>query len=129
MTKREEVYAALTREDEYAKGWSKGKKSAVEGIPDHFVTRNGVRAGLPYSEIEWINFAEKYIQEVKEAHANFVPDRRALQIRILKAASMLVAALQTSSTEQDLLDIAGKSSTDFPTMRGGLKNFLNTEVK
>jgi hypothetical protein len=120
MVSREAVYAALTKEDGYAQAWAKGKKSKVDGVPDHMVSR---KTGFPFSEIEWVNFAELYLDEAKKGHANFVPDTRAITIRLLKAASMLIAAIQTSATEQDLADIAGVSRTKFPTMTGGLATF------
>ena len=95
----------MTKEDNYAKAWSKGKQSKVEGVEDHMVRRD---TGIPFSEAEWILFAEKYTNEAKVAYANFVPDSRALSSRLLKAASMLIAALQTNvADQQELDDIAG----------------------
>lgn len=117
---REQVYQALTIEDNYAKGWGVGKESKVEGIEPHLVSR---RTGLPFTEMEWLTFVDLYLNEAKQGYANYVPDIRAVQIRLLKAASLLVSALQTSCTPEQLATIAGTSRTDFPTYKGGLKEF------
>lgn len=118
---RQQVYDALTAEDNYAKAWSKGNQSKVDGVPDHMVRHE---TGIPFSEAEWVIFAEKYLAEMKLAYANFVPDNRALTSRLLKAASMLIAAIQTNAVdEQELKDIAGVSSTKYPVLTGGLAQF------
>jgi hypothetical protein len=122
---REKIYEALTVEDNYARDWSKGKKSKVEGVPDHMVSR---RTGLPFSEMDWLTFAELYLNEAKSGTANFVPDIRAIHVRLLKAASMIIAAIQTQSTEEELASYAGHSRTEFPVMTGGLKKFKEIQA-
>jgi hypothetical protein len=42
---------------------------------------------------------------------------------LLKAASLLIAAVQVNSTPEELESMSGKSRTDFPVLRGGLKEF------
>jgi len=121
MVTREEIYAALTAEDNYAKAWSKGKESAVPGVEPHMVSR---RNGQPFTEMEWLTFAELYLNEAKQGYANYVPDIRAVHIRLLKAANLLISALQVNVKDIDALNsMAGKSRTDFPVLRGGLKEF------
>jgi hypothetical protein len=122
---RQQVYDALTTEDNYARDWSKGKKSKVEGVEDHMVSR---RTGMPYSEMDWLTFAELYINEAKTGTANFVPDMRAIHVRLLKAASMIIAAIQTQSTPEELASYAGHSRTEFPVMSGGLKKFKEIQA-
>ena len=119
-TTRQAVYDALTREDDYAKAWSKGKQSKVEGVEDHMVSR---KHGHPFSMADWFDFHDLYIDEARYGYANYVPDEKPLLIRALKAASMLIAYLQTNATEADLQAIAGKSRTEFPVNTGGLKQF------
>jgi hypothetical protein len=123
---RQLVYDALTAENEYARDWSKGKKSKVEGVEDHMVSG---RTGMPYSEMDWLTFAELYINEAKTGTANFVSDMRAIHVRLLKAASMIIAAIQTNSTPEELASYAGHSRTEFPVMGGGLKAFKEMQAK
>jgi hypothetical protein len=125
MLSREEIYAMLTKEDLYAQAWDKGKSpsEAAAAFPKHAVSRT---TGEPFSEMDWLNFAEKYLAEFKLAHANYCPDHRALRIRLLKAASMLVTALQVSGEHSDLETIAGVSCTQFPILHGGLQTFKTT---
>jgi hypothetical protein len=123
---RQQIYDALTTEDNYARAWSKGKKSKVEGVEDHMVSR---RTGLPFSEMDWVTFAELYLNEAKTGTANFVPDIRAIHVRLLKAASMIIAAIQTQSTPEELASYAGHSRTEFPVMGGGLKTFKEMQAK
>jgi len=119
---RERVYDALTREDNYAQGWAVGGKRKQNAY-------TSIRTGMPYSEIEWITFAEKYLNEAKAAYANYTPDRRALYSRMLKAASLLVSGLQSLASEQDLIDVAGVSSTNFPVFSRGLKDLQEALAK
>jgi hypothetical protein len=124
MIERNKVYEQITKEDQYAQGWAKGKKSAVEGIPDHMVSRQN---GQPFGYMDWITFAEKYLNEAKEAYSNFMPDARTVRIRILKAASLLTSALQCHGEESDLQDIAGVSSSKFPITYGGLQALKDSD--
>jgi hypothetical protein len=117
---RTAVYNAITLEDNYAQAWSKGRKSIDGSVPDHMVSR---QTGHAFSQMEWIIFAEKYLAEAKTAYANFLPDMNVVNIRLLKAASLLVSALQCSATQSDLDKIAGVSSTTFPIQHGGLSAF------
>jgi hypothetical protein len=111
----------LTREDNYAAQWSKDKEATNPDFPDHTVSRT---TGNPFSLMDWIVFAQKYIDEAKECYANFTPDQRAVRIRLLKAASLFVTALQVYGEPTDMEEIAGISSTNYPILRGGLKTFL-----
>lgn len=122
MLTRAEVYAMLTKEDQYAQGWGKGKapNETAKAFPGHVVSRT---TGDPFSECELVTFAEKYLAEFKMAEANYCPDRRATRIRLLKAASLLVTALQVHGSVDDLADIAGVSSSKFPIIAGGLSAF------
>lgn len=115
---RELVYAMLTKEDQYAQGWGEGKKTVHPEFPDHTVSRT---TGQPFTLIEYINFAEKYIAEAKLAHANYLPDNGALRIRVIKAASLFVTALQVHGRPEDFDRLAGVSSSKFPIMHGGLE--------
>jgi hypothetical protein len=117
---RTAIYDAITKEDQYAQGWAKGKRSVDGTVPDHLVSR---QTGQPFSSMEWVIFAEKYLNEAKTAYANFLPDMNVVNIRLLKAASLLVSALQCSASQQDLDKIAGVSSTGFPIQHGGLSAF------
>jgi hypothetical protein len=120
LINRNRVYEMLTKEDDSASAWGKGKESKVPGVPSHLVSR---QTGLPFSAMEWVTFAELYLNEAKTAYANYCLDLRTIRIRLLKAASMLVAALQVNGEESDLEDIAGVSRTTFPINNGGLKQF------
>lgn len=119
---RQDVYDALTREDNYAQGWAVGGKRKVDAYVNS-------RTGDPFSEMEWIIFAEKYLNEAKLCYANYTPDMRAVQIRMLKAASILVSALTTSATPDQLQDIAGVSSSVFPMFSRGLKDLQDAVAK
>lgn len=81
---RLEVYDALEVEDKYAQGWADGGRKANAYV--------SVRTGQPFTEMEWIIFAEKYIDEAKLGYANYVKDMKAVHSRLLKATSMLVNA-------------------------------------
>jgi hypothetical protein len=123
LSTRQQVYNALTREDEYAQGWAGPNNSRKA---DAYVS---AKTGRPFTEMEWIIFAEKYLNEAKEAYANYVPDMNAVNIRLLKAASLLVSALTTATTPEQLEQIAGISSTKFPINRQGLKDYLEALQK
>jgi len=114
ISSRQEVYDAITREDNYAQGWAgpAGSRKA-----DAYVS---ARTGKPFTEMEWITFAEKYLNEAKLAYANYIKDMNVVNIRMLKAASLLISALTTSATPEDLQKIGGVSSSKFPIMTGGL---------
>jgi hypothetical protein len=114
VSTRQDVYDALTREDEYAQGWAGPNQSRKT---DAYVS---ARTGEPFSEMEWIIFAEKYLNEAKSGYANYVKDMNVIRIRLLKAASLLVSALTTTATPEDLQKIAGVSSTKFPIFKDGL---------
>jgi hypothetical protein len=112
---REQIYAMLDKEDAYAQGWARGgrKKDAYQCVS----------TGLPFTLMEWVVFAEKYLDEAKVAYANYTPDMGAVRIRLLKAASLLVSALQVHGKEDDIERLAGISSSRFPILHGGLATF------
>lgn len=113
---REAIYEMLTKENEYAKGWDR-KNPNSDVFPAHTVSRE---SGEPFTLIEWLNFAQKYLDEARLAHSNYCPDLATLRIRFIKAASLLVTALQVHGDETDL-NIAGiSSSTHYPVIHGGL---------
>lgn len=115
MLKREKVYEMLTKEDDYAQGWAKnGRKK------DAYVS---VSTGQPFTLVEWIIFAEKYLNDAKLAYANYTPDLGAIRIRLLKSASLLVSALQVHGKKDDLERLAGVSSSKFPILYGGIQTF------
>jgi hypothetical protein len=112
---RQSVLDAIVVEDQYAHGWGLGGTRK----PSPYTS---VRTQRAFSEMEWIVFAEKYLSEAKLGYANYVKDVRSIHIRILKAASLLVNALATHSTEEQLKDIAGVSSSKYPIFTQGLKD-------
>jgi len=122
---RELVYEMLTKENNYAQGWAKDKESKSPVFPDHTVNRT---TGQPFSMMDWVVFAEKYIDEAKLAYGNYCPDLRTIRIRLLKAASLLTTALQVHGEETDLDDIAGVSSSKFPIQHGGLQTFKDAKA-
>ena len=97
----------------------------LKGFPDHTVS---AITGHPYSIVEWVNFAEKYLKEIKQGHAEFCPDERALRIRLIKAASCLITALQVHGEGNDT-EIAGTSSSKWPLNGGGLSEYKDTLVE
>lgn len=115
MIEREKVYEMLSKEDAYAQGWAKGgrKKDAY----------TSATTGQVFSLMEWVVFAEKYLNEAKLAYANYTPDQGAVRIRLLKAASLLVSALEVHGKEDDFERLAGVSTTKFPVLHGGLATF------
>jgi len=122
LVPREKIYEMLTKEDEYAGRWGEGKTSMIPGFPDHMVSRE---SGQPYGILDIVTWAEFYLRQAKDAHASFCPDTAAIRIRVLKAASLLVTALQIHAEEEDLNRIAGISSTKFPILYGGVDTFEN----
>jgi hypothetical protein len=112
---RQSVLDALVVEDQYAHGWGVGGTRK----PSPYTS---VRTQQAFSEMDWIVFAEKYLNEAKLGYANYVKDVRSIHIRILKAASLLVNAIATHATEQQLKDIAGVSSTQYPLFSRGLQD-------
>lgn len=114
------VYRMLSKESEYASRWEKDKESQNPIFPDNCVARS---TGQPFTLMEWKAFAQKYLNEAETAYAEFCPDLGAIRIRLLKAASLLVTALQVHGEEEDLDRLAGVSSADFPILHGGLKTF------
>jgi len=101
MISRELVYKMLDKEHGYAQGW---------GGPEH---------DAQWGYMDWLTFAEKYTDEAKLAWSNYSPDERTVRIRLIKAASLLVTALQYLGEESDIA-IAGISSSSFPIRHGGL---------
>lgn len=117
---RSAIYEMLTKENAYAGAWGKGKESIHPAFPAHTVSR---RTGQPFTESEWMDFAQKYLDEARLALANYTPDMRAVRIRMLKAASLIVTALQVHGDAADIEDIAGVSSNKYPVLHGGLQTF------
>lgn len=117
---RQAIYDMLTKEDNYAQAWSKGKEANTDAFPAHAVSR---RTGEPFSESEFLDFAQKYLDEARLAIANYCPDLRAVRIRMLKGASLLVTALQVHGEKGDIDAIAGVSSNKYPILHGGLQVF------
>ena len=115
MLEREQVYEMLTKEDAYAQKWAKGGRKQ-----DAYVSAT---TGLPFSLMDWVVFAEKYLDEAKLAYANYTPDQGAVRIRLIKAASLLVSALQIHGKEGDRERLAGVSSSKFPILHGGIATF------
>lgn len=114
---RQSVLEAMVVEDQYAHGWGLGGTRKLS----LYVS---VRTQQAFSEMDWIVFAEKYINEAKLGYANYVKDVRSIHIRILKAASLLVNAIATHASEEQLKDIAGVSSSQYPFFSQGLKDLL-----
>lgn len=121
VSTRQDVYLALSREDAYAHGWTAGDRKS-----DPYVS---VRTGQAFSAMEWIVFVEKYLNEAKIAYANYLTDENVVNIRLLKAASLLVSALTCSASPKDLEKIAGVSSTKFPINRRGLQDLVDKTAK
>jgi hypothetical protein len=122
----EEVMECVRRENEYAKGWNKGdrKVSRVEGIDDgdvHSGTTGPV--GQPFGIADWHDFAGKYFEEIPKAMASYTPDGGSVRIRIIKVIALLVRCLMIYGRPSDLERLAGKSSSDFPILAGGIKAF------
>ena len=112
-TTRQNVYEMLTKENDYAQGWNRSPEGEDPGNDQN------------WGYMDWIIFAEKYLSEAKLAWAEYTPDERAVRIRIMKAASLLVTALENLGKDSDLQDIAGISSTKYPVLKGGLQTYKN----
>jgi hypothetical protein len=125
----EQVMECVRKEGEYAKGWggkSGRKVSVVEGIDDADVHSGTTGpAGQPFGLSDFFLFAKKYWDEIPLAMSNFTPDGGAVRIRIIKVVSLLVRSLMIYGRPSDLERIAGKSSSEFPILGGGLKAFDN----
>ena len=93
--KMNQVFEAIVREAEYAKGWSRPGK-------DQFTDP---RTGLPYRPMDWIVFAEEYIAQAKVAWVRYTPDERAVAVRMLKAVYLLIAGIITNFSEEEILSI------------------------
>jgi len=121
----DEVFECIRRERDYSTGWNKGKRkvSKVEGVHDSDVNPLAPLAGQPYSMMDFLTFAEKYWDEAKLAYTNFTPDGGAVRIRIIKVLNLLTRALMVHGRPSDLERLAGKSSSEFPILGGGLKTF------
>ena len=117
---RDLIYEMLDKEYKYAHRWKKDKETTVPGFPDNTVSRT---TGTPFSLMDWVTFADKYLSEAKEAYANYCPDLATVRIRLIKAASLLVTALQVHGSRGDIERLAGVSSTKFPILTGGLATF------
>jgi hypothetical protein len=116
---RDWVYDMLTKEDQYASGWgeAEGEKSNPV-FPEHTIN---YETGDPFSLMDFIVFTEKYLNDAKAAYSNYCPDNGAVRIRLIKAASLLVTALQVHGKFEDLELLAGKSSDKtYPIRYGGL---------
>lgn len=113
MIDRKLIYEMLSKEDDYAQGWNRDASG------------NDVGNDQNWGYMDWIVFAEQYIAAAKTCWSNYTPDDRAVRIRILKAASLLVTALQVHGKETDLEDIAGVSSNTFPIYEEGLQVYKN----
>jgi hypothetical protein len=124
----EEVFKMVEKEQEYATGWGKGSRkiSKVEGIDDHDVHSGTTGpAGQPFGIADFMDFAQKYWDEIPLAMSSFTPDGGAVRIRLLKVISLLSRALQIYGRPSDLERLAGVSSSQFPILGGGLKAFDN----
>ncbi|MCI0559645.1 MAG: hypothetical protein MN733_14220 [Nitrososphaera sp.] len=115
----ESVFDAVRREEMYARGWGKPRPEAPNK-QDHFTS---TRTGWPFSLVEWMVFAEKYLNEARLAYANYTPDHRAVAVRMLKAAYLLLAGIEVNLTKQEIGTIGGHSSNKFPILHGGLATF------
>jgi hypothetical protein len=126
MLSFEEVMELVRKENEYAKGWNKGNRkiSKVEGIDDSDV-HSGTSGpeGQPFGVADWHDFASSYFNEIPQAMSSYTPDGGSVRIRIIKVISLLVRCLMIYGRKSDLERLAGKSSADFPILRGGLKTF------
>jgi hypothetical protein len=114
------IYEMLTKEEQYASGWGEpeyGEDKTHPVFPEHAVSSE---TGQPFSLIEWINFTQKYLDEARLAESNYCPDTASVRIRVLKAASLLVTALQVHGKLEDYKNLAGVSSTNYPINHGGL---------
>jgi hypothetical protein len=124
----EQVMECIRKEGQYAKGWGKGSRkiSQAEGVDDMDVHSGTTGpAGQPFGIADFKTFAKLYWDDIDTAMSSFTPDGGAVRIRIIKVVSLLVRALMLYGRSSDLERLAGKSSTEFPILRGGLKAFDN----
>jgi hypothetical protein len=121
----EQAVECIAREMEYSKGWAKGsrKLSKVEGVEDSDVHSLEPLVGQPYSIADFKTFAKKYWDEIDDAMTSFTPDGGAVRIRIIKVLNLLTRALMVHGHSLDTTRLAGKSSSEFPILGGGLKTF------
>lgn len=117
----EPVFQAVRREEMYARGW--GRPRPESPLKADHLTRPDF-PNVPWSEADWIVFAEKYLLEAKLAYANYTGDPRVVAIRMLKAAYLLLAGIETNLTEQEIGEIGGVSSKKFPFQNDGLQGFV-----
>ncbi len=111
----EEVFEAVRREYAYAAGWGKNRgEKKKDSITDPFT-------GSPYTPMDWVVFAEKYIHEAKLSWANYIPDRRAVTVRLLKAGYLLLMAVAVTHTHKQIRSLGGYSSNRYPILHGGLE--------
>ena len=97
-------------------GWGKAKRKKNHNV--------SVRTGHPFDYANFLDFAQKYMDEARRANVEYCPDSAAIRVRILKAASCLVRALEVHGQEDDAERIAGVSSAKhFPILGGGLATF------
>ena len=125
MLSVEQVFEMVRKEMGYSKGWAKGSRkiSNVSGVGDEDVHSLAPLTGQPFSISDFKCFAKKYWDETDLALSNFTPDGAAARSRILKVINLLVRALMVHGRSSDLERIAGKSSSEFPILGGGLKKF------
>lgn len=125
MLTREQVFDLIRKESEYAKGWAKGSRkiSLVEGVANEDVHPLAPLAGQPYSAMDFVTFADKYLDEARLAFTNFTPDGGSVRIRIIEVIGLLVRLLMVHGHPSDLERLAGHSSSEFPILGGGLKKF------
>jgi hypothetical protein len=124
----EQVMECVKKESEYARGWGKGSRkiSVVPGIDDCDVHSGTTGpAGQPFGVADFHDFATKYFDEIPAAMASFTPDGGSVRIRIIKVISLLTRCLMIYGRPSDIERLAGKSSSEFPILSGGLKAFDN----
>jgi hypothetical protein len=123
-----QVFRLVKKENEYAAGWGKGnrKVSKVAGVDDCDVHAGTTGPeGQPFSMADYKVFAQKYWDEIDLAMSNFTPDGGSVRIRIIKVIALLSRCLMIYGKMSDLERLAGKSSSEFPILSGGLKAFDN----
>jgi len=125
MLTQEQVFDLIRKESEYAKGWAKGSRkiSLVEGVANEDVNPLAPLVGQPYSQMDFVTFADKYLDEARLAFTNFTPDGGSVRVRIIKVIGLLVRLLMVHGRPSDLERLAGHSSSEFPILGGGLKKF------
>jgi hypothetical protein len=121
----EQAVKCIQKEMQYSQGWAKGSRkiSKVEGVEDNDVHSLEPLVGQPYSIADFKTFAKKYWDEIDAAMTSFTPDGGAVRIRIIKVLNLLTRALMVHGRPSDIERLAGKSSSEFPILSGGLKIF------